>query len=207
MALTGSDPYFRTGTDVAVLFEAPQSGAAGNLLLAQINLAAAQGAAGQAGAGRGRGLAYRGVRSPDRSVCGYVARLDGAVVVTNSLVPVGPAGQRGPKASRQSIASLPEYVFFRNRYRAATRRRRRWCSSATPTIRRWCGPRWRIANSRRTRDVAVMAELQASQHGPAGRRRTSSPARSTPIWPLPTSASWRWTPEGVAPRCKARWSS
>ncbi len=29
--------------------------------------------------------------------------------------------------------------------------------------RRWCGPRWRIATSRRMRDAAVIAELQASQ--------------------------------------------
>ncbi len=31
------------------------------------------------------------------------------------------------------------------------------------TIRRWCGPRWRIADSRRTRARAVLAELQAAQ--------------------------------------------
>ena len=30
------------------------------------------------------------------------------------------------------------------------------------TIRRWCGPRWRIATSRRTRDMAVIAET--AQH-------------------------------------------
>ena len=30
------------------------------------------------------------------------------------------------------------------------------------TIRRWCGPRWRIATSRQTRDMAVLAELQAA---------------------------------------------
>ena len=29
------------------------------------------------------------------------------------------------------------------------------------TIRRWCGPRSRIAASRETRDAAVLAELQA----------------------------------------------
>lgn len=29
------------------------------------------------------------------------------------------------------------------------------------TIRRWCGPQWRIADSRRTRAAAVLADLQA----------------------------------------------
>ncbi|MCP3696179.1 MAG: hypothetical protein GY917_28530, partial [Planctomycetaceae bacterium] len=31
------------------------------------------------------------------------------------------------------------------------------------TIRRWCGPRWRIGSSRRTRAAASMADIQASQ--------------------------------------------
>ena len=41
------------------------------------------------------GLAYRGVRSPDRSVCSYVARLDQAVVVTNSLYQLERLAARG----------------------------------------------------------------------------------------------------------------
>ena len=40
VALTGSDPFFPTGTDVAVLFETPQPAALENLLLGQIALAA-----------------------------------------------------------------------------------------------------------------------------------------------------------------------
>ena len=36
MALTGSDPYFFTGTDMAVLFEAPQPAVLEQLILAQV---------------------------------------------------------------------------------------------------------------------------------------------------------------------------
>ena len=40
VALTGSDPYFRTGTDVAVLFETEKPAMLEKLLLAQIAMAA-----------------------------------------------------------------------------------------------------------------------------------------------------------------------
>ena len=116
VALTGSDPYFRTGTDVAVLFEAPNPAILEALLLAQVNLAAGKEPQAKPEQGQVEGLAYHGVRSPDRSICSYVARLDGAVVVTNSLYQLGRLANVAAKTS-PSIASLPEYVFFRDRYR------------------------------------------------------------------------------------------
>ena len=90
VALTGSDPFFPMGTDVAVLFEAAQPAVLENLLLGRIALAAAatsrtpQPVSGEIG-----GLKYQGFVSPDRSMSSYVARLDGAVVVTNSLYQLG----------------------------------------------------------------------------------------------------------------------
>ena len=42
VAVTGSDPYFRTGTDVAVLFETADPAVLENLLMAQVSLAAAE---------------------------------------------------------------------------------------------------------------------------------------------------------------------
>ncbi len=161
VALTGSDPYFRTGTDVAVLFETPNPAILEGLLLAQINLAAAKEPQAKPEQGQIEGLAYRGVRSPDRSVCSYVARLDGAVVVTNSLYQLGRLAAAAKKDS-PSIASLPEYVFFRDRYRRGDAEETALVFLSDATIRRWCGPRWRIATSRQTRDMAVLAELQAA---------------------------------------------
>jgi hypothetical protein len=106
VALTGSDPYFRTGTDVAVLLETDKPELLENLLLAQIMVASQKTPGAKPERGEVKGLAYRGVRSPDRSLCSYVARLDHAVVVTNSLYQIERlAGVANKKTA--SIASLP----------------------------------------------------------------------------------------------------
>ena len=161
VALTGSDPYFRTGTDVAVLFEAENAALLEALLTAQITRAAAHEPTAKPESGLIDGLSYQGVRSPDRTVCAYVARLGGAVVVTNSLYQLGrlAAVSRGRSPA---IATLPEYVYFRHRYRLGDPEETALVFLSDATIRRWCGPRWRIAASRQTRDMAVLAELQAS---------------------------------------------
>ena len=98
---------------------------------------------------------------PTASVCSYVARLDHAVVVTNSLYQLERLAAVAKKKS-PSIASLPEYVFFRDRYRLGDPEETALVFLSDATIRRWCGPRWRIATSRQTRDMAVLAELQAA---------------------------------------------
>ena len=161
VALTGSDPYFRTGTDMAVLFEAERPELLENLLLAKVMMASNKTPGAKLERGEIDGLAYRGVRSPDRSVCSYIARLGDAVVVTNSLYQLerlsGVANKKSP-----SIASLPEYVFFRDRYRLGDPEETAFVFLSDATIRRWCGPRWRIATSRQARDMAVVAELQAA---------------------------------------------
>jgi len=172
VALTGSDPSFPLGTDVAVLLETPQPATLGKVLLGRIAMAAADVKDAKAVGGTIDGLAYQGFVSPDRALSSYVARLDGAVVVTNSTYQLQQlATVRGGKA--KSLAELPEYAFFRIRYprenagRMPTPRGDAEESAliflSDATIRRWCGPRWRIADSRRTCARAVLAELQASQ--------------------------------------------
>ena len=111
------------------------------------------------------GLEYHGRRSPDRSVSSYVATLDGAVVVTNSLEQLKRLAEVA-KGETPSIATLPEYTFFRTRYPRADADETALVFLSDATIRRWCGPRWRIATSRRTRAAAVLAEMQASQLDP-----------------------------------------
>ncbi|MGD0899658.1 MAG: hypothetical protein ABR915_17645, partial [Thermoguttaceae bacterium] len=162
VALTGSDPYFPTGTDVALLFESPHPDLLEKLLLTRIALAAASTPEAKPARGEVGGLHYQGFVAPDRSVSTYVARLDGAVVVSNSTYQLGflAAVQQGRS---KPISTLPEYQFFRNRYKLGDADETAFVFLSDPTIRRWCGPRWRIADSRRTRAAAVLAELQASQ--------------------------------------------
>jgi len=144
VALTGSDPYFPTGTDVAVLFEAPDLAMLEQLIMAQVTMKAQGTKEAKPIKGEVAGVAFQGFRSPDRSVCVYVARLDGIVVVTNSPYQIqrlaGVAKGRAP-----SIASLDEYVFFRDRYPLGDDGETAFLFLSDATIRRWCGPRWRIA--------------------------------------------------------------
>ncbi len=161
VALTGSDPYFRTGTDVAVLFEADKPEVLENLLLAQVKLSSAKTPEAKDVQGEANGLAYRGVRSPDRAMCSYVARSGRAVMVTNSLEQLKRLADVAAK-KMPSISTLPEYVFFRDRYKLGDPEETGFVFLSDATIRRWCGPRWRIAASRRTRDAGVLAELQAA---------------------------------------------
>jgi hypothetical protein len=161
MALSGSDPFFRTGTDVAVLLESADPAALETLLLAQITQRALLDKDARAVSGQSGKLKYRGLRTADRSVCAYVARLTGSVVVTNSTYQLERLASVAT-GETPSIAGLPEYAFFRDRYPLGDGAETAFLFLSDATIRRWCSPRWRIAASRRTRDMAVMNELQAT---------------------------------------------
>ncbi len=160
VAVTGGDLYLRTGTDIAILFEAVNTQALQALLLAQVNaqVGSYQGVTSQQGmVGE---VPYQGFASPDRVVSSYVASLGNAVVVTNSLVQM----ERLVEASQQkrpSIDELDEYTFFRDRYPLGKEGQSGLLVLSDKTIRRWCGPHWRIATSRRTRALAAMTDLQA----------------------------------------------
>lgn len=163
VAVTGSDPYLRVGSDVAVLFEAGDAAALEKLLRARLHLAGAADAAVKVmdtGASPD-GPAHLSAVAPDRSVCSYVARLgESAVIVTNSRVQLGRlAASHAGKSP--SIGSLDEYTFFRARYPRGKDDEAALLLLTDAAIRRWCGPRWRIADSRRTRAAALFAELQA----------------------------------------------
>ena len=85
VAFTGSDPYLRSGSDVAVLFEAANVEALKAALAARQSMAITQTAAAQAVSGTIEDIPYTGVVSPDRSLCSYLASMNSAVIVTNSL--------------------------------------------------------------------------------------------------------------------------
>ncbi|HVX13246.1 MAG TPA: hypothetical protein VHC22_18830 [Pirellulales bacterium] len=160
VAITGSDPYFFAGTDVAVLFETKQPAALKTALLARAGIAAAQEKGAKPISGKTEGLAWSGFLSSDRRVSCYVAQLEGAIVVTNSTAQLARLGQVKRGESR-SLAKLDEYRFFRQRYPIGDAEETAFVFLSDATIRRWCGPKWRIAASRRLRDAAVMSEMQA----------------------------------------------
>lgn len=160
VAFTGADPYLRLGSDVAILFEAKNPA-----LLVQ-HVRGKQDAARSAHGdlpertGEAGGLTYRGVCSKTRAICSYVAVKDDVVVVTNSLAQLARIG-RTASGVDPNLGAAPEYAFFRDRYPLGDAAENAFLLLPDAAIRRWCSPRWRIADSRRLRVVAVLSHLHA----------------------------------------------
>ena len=168
VAVTGSDPYLRVGTDVAILFEAKDAGALRGLLAAQMGLANAAGggpnAAQSAVSGKINEIPYSGFVTSDRRVSAYLASIGNTVIVTNSLAQLQRLADVQSGKS-PALATAPEYTFFRDRYVRGEGDEAALVVLTDATIRRWCSAKWRIADSRRTRAAAAMAELQANVLG------------------------------------------
>jgi hypothetical protein len=161
VAITGSDPYWRTGSDVAVLLEAHDAIALHRVVNAVAALMTQNTPDIEQTAGEYEGVAWTSLTTPDRSFCSYLAVIGDAVIVTNSLAQL----ERVISASKQpdtALASSDEYRFFRHRYPRGTAHESGFLILTDATIRRWCSPRWRIATSRRTRAAALLADLQAT---------------------------------------------
>ncbi len=163
IAVTGSDPYLRMGTDIGVLLQTKQPAVLQALIAAQQALAAS-GSAGEVQAVHGEieGVPYSAVLALDRSVSSYLASRGDVVFVSNSRQQLAGLLQTA-NGGRPALAAQDEYVFFRSRYRRGDAGESAFLILSDATIRRWCGPKWRIADARRVQAAGMMAELQASQ--------------------------------------------
>ncbi len=172
VALTGSDPYLRTGSDVALLFDCSQPELLHAFLLERHRAAAdAHADAAQLDDGAVRAELqdagavpddeWAAVRTPDRRLSSHVLRRGETIVVGNSLAQIERllATRADPETS---LARAQEYVFFRDRYARGADDEAAFILLTDATIRRWCGPRWRIGAARRTQAAALLAEHQAA---------------------------------------------
>ena len=158
IGITGSDPYFATGTDVAVLFEATEGN--GPLLHRTLSHIRFEDGVTESG-DTVEGLAYRALETPSRAVSSFIASLGDSVVLTNSLAQLRRLAM--VRAGKEpSIATLDEYRYFRSRYPVGAEFESAFVFISDPTIRRWCGPEWRIAASRRLRASAILADVTAA---------------------------------------------
>ena len=162
VAMTGSDPFLRTGTSLTVLFEAKQTEA----LVAALALRRLESSQKNKGAkgvsGTIAGTNYVGLVAPGDVIKSYSAKVSkNVVVVTNSLEQLRHVIQVSA-GKKTSLSSLEEYHYFRQRYlRPPAQHEHVFALISDATIRRWCGPEWRIGASRRTRAASALAELQA----------------------------------------------
>jgi len=149
------------GSDVAILFEARNLALLKQHISGKHQAALAADTRVAAKAGEVEGLAYTGVCSPERTVCSYLAEKGKVVMVTNSLAQLARLA-RTASGGEPNLASLPEYVFFRDRYKLEDTKESALLVLPDAAIRRWCSPQWRIAASRRTRAAALLSELHAA---------------------------------------------
>lgn len=195
VAITGSDPYLPTGTDVAILFETNQPTVLLSFLTAKQAAAKQKDANIQSTSAESNGVRYTGVRSADRSICSYVAELGNVVVVSNSTAQLERVIQAHAKKT-PTLASLPEYRFFRQRYQRTNSEETGFLILTDAAIRRWCGPRWRIGSSRRTRAAAAMTELQAAHLKELANGKVEAGPLHTDL-NVPEMGNLRLSPNGV----------
>ena len=136
----------------------------------QAHLLAQQGAARAANPGTEtvtgeiEGVKFAGVVAPDRAVSSYVLVMTNRVFVSNSRAQLASL-VRATQGKLPALAAEDEYRYFRQKYPRDQSTETAFLVLTDATIRRWCGPQWRIADSRRTRVAALMAELQAAHLG------------------------------------------
>lgn len=195
IALTGSDGYFRIGTDLGLVFEPQDLTSLQAAILGQITVNTGREKELKKESGEYAGVAYTHWHTPTRTVHTYLATVGKNVVVTNSLAQlkrlVDVQQEKTP-----AITSLDEYKFFRDRYQLGHADETAFLFLSDPTIRRWCSPRWRIADSRRVRDLGVLAELQAENITKLAAEDFTPSVIQTSL-PLSTSGEVRLEADGV----------
>jgi hypothetical protein len=154
VAITGGDPFFPLGSDVAVVFESGSPELLYQALLKGIEMKAA--AAGATAVETGI-VGSKAFQNADRSFSSHICRIGDLVAVANSPKPL----ERLVAVREKKLPSLgatEEFKFFRNRYPLGGDEKA-FVFLSDAAIRRWCGPEMRIAASRRTRAVAALGEL------------------------------------------------
>jgi len=170
VALTGSDPYLRTGTDVALLFDCKDAVAFFTAITANQSVAATgtpaavlfdhETLAAELGLAPDAGAKCSGVRTESRELSSYAVQLGTTVIISNSLVQLERILQ-AQAGSLPALSASPEYRFFRDRYPRGADDEGAFLMLTDATIRRWCSPRWRIGAARRLRASALLAGVQA----------------------------------------------
>ncbi|QQL44845.1 hypothetical protein [Sulfuriroseicoccus oceanibius] len=161
VAITGGDPYFPLGSDVAVLFESNDPGELFQLLKRTIAVQAKLAGADELEPLGQEGGDYAGYADPLRTFSSHLMRVGDLVVVANSRVQI----ERVLEVHRGNVPGLAgsdEYKVFRNRYPLAEMKTG-YAFLSDACIRRWCGPRVRIGASRRIRAAVALKQLAAQQ--------------------------------------------
>ncbi len=157
MAVCAEDPFFPTGTSIAVLFETESAEGLEAAVLTQYGITSLTAEVSEV-----EGFVVHSVRNEDRSVCSHVGVAEGHVIVSNSP-DLMERILKTAKGEEPSVSDTPEYTFFRDRYSKDDEEETALVVLTDAAIRKWTGPKWRIAASRRTRAAAVMLNLLTAE--------------------------------------------
>jgi hypothetical protein len=168
VAMTGSDPFLRTGADVGILLLGKPGGADAieaawkTYALAQDDLIEER---------RGD-LTILHVTTADRAVHAFLVRRGDVVLISNSRIQVAAFAQV-LDGGRKTLRDEAEYRYFRTRYEKGGDETA-LVVIPDAAIRNWCSPRSRIAASRRARAMADLLERRcvAIDDLAAGRAQT-----------------------------------
>ena len=199
VAITGSDPYFRTGTDIAVLMKSDQAKTLHQGITALIGAQTAAQKDVQHTKHKIEGMTFAEWSNQTRSVSSFVAVQDDTVVVSNSMHQIMQV-LKCRKKEVKSMHALDEYKFFRQRYARGGNDNAALIVITDAAIRRWCSPTWRISASRRTRARATLADATV-QHADAllsGSIETDTVFHSEN--PMPNAGTMTLTRSGVYSR-------
>lgn len=159
VAVTGGDPYFPSGTDIAVIFDTEHPGVFHQLLLRMIRAKALAKHVTEQSL-EGDGWQATAFVTPDRALSSHVARIGRFVVVANSPAQLERLGAVAA-GDAEALGALDEFRSFRQRYPIGADETA-FLFISDETIRRWCGPESRIGASRRARAAAALLDLTAA---------------------------------------------
>lgn len=196
VAVTGSDPYFRTGTDVAVMMHSSQPQILLSTIAAQAKAIADATPDAKQVDHRYENHTFTEWSTTNRSLSTFVARLGDNVVVSNSLHQMLQV-IRCFDGSHENMHDLDEYKFFRQRYPRREATKATLVVVTDAAIRRWCGPTWRIGASRRTRARASIADMTARHADELVRKELSGTKQIHSAEGIPNVGSMQITPQGV----------
>ncbi len=154
VGVTGGDPFFPTGSAVAVLLETDKVDFVYGSLAKVI-----EAKAGAAGAVKVGGEGVVAFENEDRTFSSHLAVVNGAVVLANSASQI----ERLKQVEEGKIPNLgasAEYRFFRHRYPLGAGESA-YVFISDACLRDWAGPKVRIAASRRNRALAALGQVTA----------------------------------------------
>lgn len=194
LAVTGSDPYLRGGSEVAVLLQTKAPGVLHAAVVANQQQAVRSEKGCRATSGEFVGIKWNAVVSPRRNVSSYVMQVGDVVIVTNSLRQVEHLTQV-MRGELPAMNSLDEYKFLRASFKRSDDETALMIVPEAAIVQ-WSGAADRIASTRRVYAAAVLAD-ETARHMDELVAGVEQSRTITPRYIVPNMGPLKLTKQGV----------